>query len=232
MSRRITEDFIKLNNFFNNYSLHSYATARKQIEECKTMHKKLYGLMIFVAEFNYQTAKSQMLISDFFNEMNSDLLLSLFNWVQGMYKPAKLELRCSIENFLKALLLINTPSVIEEKSVYAIFDLAKADKHFQTDLGRAQIDLLRNDYSILCRTVHSAPLELHSTSALNLLPQYDKVFSEEIITLYTRILEAILGVLYLNYPTIVDNMHPENKKDYLDCLSTTTKSQINTLLYS
>ncbi len=229
MSRRIAEDFAKLNEFLINYTLKTYAISDDQNEECKTMHKKLYGLMIFITEFRHQ--RTVTIMSNFLDEMSSDLLLSLFNWIQGMYKPSKLELRCAIENFLKSVLSIDNPTIIEVKSVYEIFDLAKVDKHFQGEFGEIRIDQLRNDYSTLCRTVHSAPLEMHSTSALNLLPQYNKGFSQELLTLFVKIIENCLGILYINYPSIIDNMHPENKKDFLDCISKTTKKTINEFLY-
>ncbi|NLL73819.1 MAG: hypothetical protein GX237_09870 [Clostridiales bacterium] len=229
MSRRLTEDFGKLSSFLCSYDLSAYTACQQQINECKSMHKKLYGLMIFSAEYNCQNKYT--FFSKFIEEMSSDLLLSLFNWIQGMYKPAKLELRCAIENFLKAVLFLSDAEIIQEKSVYEIFDVAKADKHFQTEFGKKRIELLRNDYSTLCRTVHSDPLQIHSTSALNLLPQYNMDLSTEFVNLYIRIVENSLGILYINYPVIVDNMHPENKKDFLDSLSKTTKKEIVGILY-
>ncbi len=229
MSRRIREDFVKLSDFLDAYTLSKYSSNDSQIDKCKAMHKKLYGLIVFVGEYNHQFNSKE--ISKFFNEMASDFLLSLFNWIQGMYKPAKLELRCSIENFLKAILSVKTPTVLEEKSVYEIFDLARKDIHIDNCFGEIRGEQLRNDYVILCRTAHSAPLEMHSLSALNLLPQFNEVFAQELVVLFTRIIENILGILYINYPKVVDNMHPENKKDFLDCLSKTTKKDVNDYLY-
>lgn len=229
MSRRLTKDFEKLSSFLCGYNLGTYTARQQQINECKAMHKKLYGLMIFSAEYSFQNKYTYF--SKFLEEMSSDLLLSLFNWIQGMYKPAKLELRCAIENFLKAVLSLSDVAIIQEKSVYEIFDAAKADKHFQTEFGKIRIELLKNDYSTLCRTVHSDPVQMHSTSALNLLPQYNMDLSIELVNLYIRIVENSLGILYINYPATVDNMHPENKKDFLDSLSKTTKKEIVESLY-
>lgn len=229
MSRRITEDFEKLSSFLCTYNLNIYTNSQQQIEECKAMHKKIYGLMIFTAEYSLQNGES--FFTKYLEEMSSDLLLSLFNWIQGMYKPAKLELRCAIENFLKAVLSLSDITILQEKSVYEIFDAAKEDKHFQNEFGKISINLLRNDYSTLCRTVHSDPLQLHPISALNLLPQYNMDLSKELDDLYIRIIENSLGLLYFNFPDIIDNMHPENKKDFLDSLSKTTKRQINERLY-
>ena len=229
MSRRLTEDFEKLSVVLCDYNRESYIKCQHQIYECKAMHKKMYGLMIFVAEFNTQNAHTYF--SQFLEEMSSDLLLCLFNWIQGMYKPAKLELRCAIENLLKSVLSSSDTSIIEEKSLYEIFDIAKVNKHFETDFGKTRFELLRNDYSTLCRTVHSDPLQMHSTSALNLLPQYNRELSKELVTLYIRIVENSLGILYINYPFTIDRMHPENKKDFLDSLSKTTKKEVIESLY-
>lgn len=229
MSRRISDDFTKFEQFVKEYSIQNIPINRAQIEESKAMHKKLYGLMIFVAEFKVQN--SMPVVSQYFDETTSDLLLALFNWIQGMYKPAKLELRCSIEEFLKSILFISTPMVISMKSVYEIFDLAHKDKHFQTPFGATCLNQLKSDYSTLCATVHSAPVEIHSTSALNFLPKYDGSLAKEVSKLFTKIIEIFLGVLFLNYADVVDKMHPENKDDFLCCLSKITKKKVVQSLY-
>ena len=54
MSRRIGEDFDEFVKFLSKYSLTSYASAPQQIEACKGMHKKLFGLLVFNAEFKIQ----------------------------------------------------------------------------------------------------------------------------------------------------------------------------------
>lgn len=230
MSRRIADDFAALNNFLSKYNLASYGSIPKSIELCKCMHKKLLGFLIFCAEFNLQNICSDCI--PYFEEMSSDLRLSLFCAVQGMYKPAKLQLRCSIEIFFKSLIMISKPTIIQEKSVYAIFDAAKSDSHFSTTYGVACYNLLHNDYATLCRTVHGNPTVMHPTSALVSLPQYDEKLFEELADIYVRIVESFLGILYLNYPVVVDQMHPENKKDFLDCITKTTKSSIMKTLYS
>lgn len=229
MSRRINEDFDAFSNFLTRYNLTSYTSVPQQTEFCKVMHKKLFGLLVFNAEFKVQGKHSASVT--FLEETASDLLLSLFCVVQGLYKPAKLQLRCSIENFLKSLIMIDTPGIIQEKSVYAIFDAAKDDVHFGTPVGHACVDSLHNDYAELCRTVHGDPKVMRPTSALSMLPQYDRTLLLEISSIYVRTIENYLGALYLNFPDVVDRMHPDNKKDFLDSLTKTTKGSIVSTLY-
>lgn len=229
MSRRISEDFNVFERFLSQYNLTSYTAVPRQVEACKGMHKKLFGLLVFNAEFKVQGNYPNSVA--FLDEMASDLLLSLFCVVQGLYKPAKLQLRCCMENFLKSLIMINEPAIIHEKSVYAVFDAEKNDSHFHTLIGQACIDSLHNDYSTLCRTVHGDPKIMKPVSALSMLPQYNQGSHQEISSIYIRTVEQCLGVLYLNFPIVVDQMHPDNKKDFLDCLSKTTKGNVVNTLY-
>ena len=195
----------------------------------KKLHKKLFSLLIFSAEYSRQNSISTY--TKYLDEAASDLLLSLFSSIQGMYKPAKLVLRCSIENFLKSMLSIIDPMIINEKLIFSIFDKAKYDPHFIGTIGSKVLGSLQSDYSTLCRTVHSAPSEIHTTSALNLLPHYSQQHFSELSSLFIRTTENFLSVLYVNYPVIVDRMHPENKADFLDCLSKSIKKSVVEQLY-
>jgi len=229
MSRRITTDFDQLKLFFSEYTLKSHLLNETQVTECKAMHKKLYGFMLFIAESNRQKGSSAM--GTYLAEMASDLLLSMFNWLQGMYKPAKLELRCSIENFLKALQSVDNPHILIEKSMSAVFDAAKNDQHFNNTYSATILAKFKSDYAVLCQIAHSAPRSIDSISALNLLPKYDPKISDEVVTIFIRVIENSMGILYTQYPSVIDKMHPDNKKDFLDCLAKSTKEEINKYLY-
>ena len=148
-----------------------------------------------------------------------------------MYKPAKLELRCAIENIIKATLAVDNPLIIKVKSLFEVFDLAKDDRHYQSGIGKKCLLDLHNDYATLCQTVHSASVDINSLDSLKILPRHDVIFSKNLCRMYLRCIENMIIVLYLNYPDIVDGMHPENKKDVLDCLSKRTKSSVTAYLF-
>ena len=228
MSRRIGEDFASFSSFLQRYSLVLHCSDQ-QIDIYKAMHKKLFGFLVFAAEFEAQKVHEDS--NPFFAEMSSDLLLSLFCAVQGMYKPAKLELRCSMELLLKAIVMTNNSNIIEEKSVYTVFDIAKQDKHFLAPFAKARINTIENDYSTLCRTVHGDPNVMSPVSALMLLPQYEEHMLRDLSKLYVRTVENYLALFYFNYPDVVDNMHPENKKDFLDCMAKSDKCEVIVSLF-
>lgn len=133
MSRRIGEDFKAFSDFLQNYNLSSFNSTQKQTDEYRAMHKKLFGLLIFSAE--YKTQNIQKGNELFFTEMSSDLLISLFCAAQGLYKPAKLQLRCSIENFLKAMIIFDTPTIVQEKEYMQFLMQLRVIAIFSAHLG-------------------------------------------------------------------------------------------------
>lgn len=227
MSRRITSDFDSFVNFIVNYQLN---INKEQSDSFKSMHKKLYAFLIFLAELKIQRYSEQSLL--YLKEVGSDLMIALFCMIQGLYKTSKIQLRCSIENFLKALVLIKTNDVTEEKNVYRIFDIAKADKHFVGKVQQKSFTVIQKNYKTLCRTVHGDITTFDSISALALLPKYNEKSLRECVKLYNEVTEKFLEILFVNYYENVDKMHPENKKDFLDCLSKTTKMEVNNTLFS
>lgn len=204
MSRRINDDFLLLEDFITNYQLSKYNSDPEQIEKYKSMHKKLYAFLVFVAEFERQSINKNS--DKFLSEVSSDLMLSLFCAIQGMYKPAKLQLRCGIENFIKAIIMIDTPQIVVETSVYAIFDAATKDKHFATVTGDKVRQKIRNAYTILCHTVHGDTSVMHPLSALSLLPEYDEKLLAEFANIYIGCVEHYLEIFYLNYPMVLDSV--------------------------
>ncbi len=227
MSRRINEDFNKFVTFTQEYH---FSLNSNQIERYKPMHKKLYAFLIIVAEMKNQCHDAKSIV--FLEEAASDIMTAFFCIAQGLYKAGKLQLRCSIENFLKALILITTPNITEEKVVNNIFIIAKQDRHFTNSFASQLLDFIQNDYKLLCETVHGNLATFHPISALSLLPQYDEDLLSECIDLYSKTVESFLGILYINYCICVDQMHPENKKDFLDCISKTTKGNVIESLFS
>ena len=128
--------------------------------------------------------------------------------------------------------MIDTPTIIQERSVYEIFDAAKKDRHFAGIIGQACIGLLHDDYVKLCQIVHGDPAVMNPTSSLSMLPKYDSTLEKEALSIYMRTLESYLEILYFNFPITVDKMHPENKEDFLDCLAKRTKHAVIDALYS
>lgn len=94
------------------------------------------------------------------------------------------------------------------------------------DLLEGIIKERKDNYATLCRTVHGDPTVMHPISALQFLPRYEEILLKELSVLYIRVVESMLGVLYLNYPAVIDMMHPQNHEDFLVCMAKSTKKEI------
>lgn len=58
MSRRINEDFVLLKQFIEDYQIAQDQLSSEQNEKYKSMHKKLFGFLVFAAEFKEQNINS------------------------------------------------------------------------------------------------------------------------------------------------------------------------------
>ena len=231
MSRRIKRDADILLSFFNDYTLSGFCENQDRIKDCKTLHKKLYAIMVFRNETISSEQHFNIEFMDYMDEAISDLMLSVFSWGQGAYKSAKLHLRCSIENYLKSLLSITTSDVVFEKRVYLLFENADNDKHFLNPLNKLSLDNLKNSYSALCAVVHSSPTERAPINAIKYLPSYNKEHSRAFVSQFCSVLNSFLEIAFLHYHVMIHKMHPENKQDFMAALTQTAIKKITEYLY-
>lgn len=232
MSRRIKQDSQTLICYFNSYSLEGIFSQDKAIQDCRQLHRKLFGLMVFVGDLKIQKMNElPSYVFEYLDEMVSDLMLSIFCWAQGAYKPAKLELRCAIEDFLKAMLSINNCNILEEKRIFQVFIEAQSDIHFNNQISHEILEGLRNYYSELCLIVHSSSNPDDPCNAIRLLPKVDPNISLKFVKLFSSVIELILSDLYLNYYELIQRMHPENLQDFQEALSKSWKTKITAFLF-
>lgn len=77
------------------------------VDEFKKVHKKALGYLVIYSEMEKQNITRRHLDNKalfYLKESVSDVLQSVFAWVNGAYKAADLLLRSSIENFNKAII--------------------------------------------------------------------------------------------------------------------------------
>lgn len=234
MSRIINEDFSLIQQFFSDYSLEQIMQDRSFMQEFKLLHRKAYALLIFIAELEEQN-KREPFISEttlkYKRETLSDLMLAFFCWVNGAYKPANLQMRSCIENFIKCLLFESTPNIITEKSVYKVFDLAKANPIFTDPIGIKNLNILSCCYSELCQVAHGEISSLSEINALNFLPTYDKVLTREFVGIYSKLLEAILSTIFKVYYNNVYKMHSLNQDLFFQGLKKGSVKEIISYIY-
>ena len=218
MSRVIYSDFERMETFLKNYSLEKLTEDDDFKRELKLLHRKLYSFMVFNSELisqNKARKKLHNITTTYIKEAVSDIVLALFCWVHGAYKPANLQLRSSIENFLKGILYESIPTIVEEKRVYLIFNLAKENTIFNNEIGEKHFNSISHYYSKLCQVAHGEINSLSEIDALKLFPVHDNHKSNEFILCYTGLLDSMLAMIYMTYYTYIYKMHEFNIELFL-----------------
>lgn len=228
MSRLIGDDFNRLITYFNEYNLKTVITKDAFERNAKSIHRKLYAFLVLTNELEQQSilSSSEDILRKLFKEIGSDLILSFFCWVNGAYKPAELQLRSSIENFVKAFLYKQFPQIIMTKSVYEIFDLAENSDIFNNKICYSHYSVLRNEYASLCAYVHSSMDKLAQNEALIQLPKYNNALADEFCTHFQNVANKMLSISYYTYYDNVFLMHTTNRDLFLQGLLKKDKQEI------
>ena len=228
MSRLIQTDFDKLILYLKSYNLDKVISDPDFNNNAKCIHRKLYSILMFNSEMESQNLFSSCddTLKCYFKEIGSDLILAFFCWVNGAYKPAELQLRSSIENFIKALSYKEKPSIIATKNVFEVFDSAAQTTVFNNDICTKYLSELKFEYSSLCAFVHSSPQKLAQNDALITLPTYNAKNATEFCSHYQKILNNMLSILYYTYYDNIYKMHEENRDLFLQGLLKSDKAKI------
>lgn len=229
MSRLIQEDFSKVFEFLETYKIRQNV-LNASVDNMKEMHKKMYALLVFDAEICNKSSLYQS-EKNYLKETLSDIVTSFFSWSNGLYKPAAMSLRSSIENILKSLIYRTNNNIINEKSVYKIFEEARDSSSFQSPIQQTHVSILSDSYSKLCEVVHSGETKLISVSSLGFFPKYNEVQANEFKTLFIKTTKSILALLYFTYHKEIQYIDEHNKNSFLQSLDKSIKSSVNEYYY-
>lgn len=225
MSREIEQDFAKVIQFYNEYTMMN-TVAKDGIEkQLKCMHRKLYSYMMFLGEqesmgaFDETTLKYQ-------KEVVSDLIMAFFCWSNGVYKPAKLLLRSSIENFVKAMVYVHCSDIVKIRNVYEVFETAGKQKPFSETYTNVHFGNIHAKYADLCATVHGSMDKLANIGGLIQFPCYDVAEANSIYDDYVTIVDAYLECVYYIYYEQIYRMHEFNRDLFLQGVQRKEKQKI------
>lgn len=224
MSRYTNEDANKLIDYFKEYELDEVFSNSAFVDEFKKVHKKALGYLVLFSELEKQNTSKNIFDTQaifYLKESVSDVLQSIFVWVNGAYKGADLLLRSSIENFNKAIIGNENPCVYTEKSVYKIFDMAEQIGMYQIMIGNESMSVvLHRIYGELCKSTHTATTaDMDHVTALNLLPKYERTKTQEFRKYFEVLIDAYLGFFLANYRDVVDGMYRGNADIFYEVIS-------------
>lgn len=206
MSREVTNDFVRLKEFFANYTTAANLGNATFVKFLSAYHKKYLAYLTYIAELsaykNNATLKGLTAKQfEFFSESCSDCGLALFDAVNGNYKASRLLLRSSIENFMKAIVLDEDTTIDQESSVFNLFDRVKAVSMFSSSAETMKLYYsIHQEYRELCRDVHTAGVEnMTQLSALKTFPTFDEKQAEGLMRIVKILIMSYVTLLSLKY---------------------------------
>lgn len=231
MSRLISQDFECVMDFLKSYNIKDVCNDDNFHRSYKKIHKKQFSLLIFSSEINELLLGNDSCIFRI-KETYSDIAISSFLLVHGMYKQAYMSLRSSIENFLKSICCTSNPSVLTDKSVYSIFEKTKELDYFKNKDLNDMFNELNSCYEKLCHYTHTATtVNMSNLSALNSIPMYDLSKVNEFTNLFNRVTSNILLIYICIHRELFYSMNQSNRIAILESFSTSTRRKIHENLF-
>ncbi|WP_233960453.1 hypothetical protein [Pectobacterium versatile] len=228
MSRITNNDYKLVVDFLKNYSLSSVCSNDEFLQNLKSVHKGYFSLLVFSSEINLgQHVGLNQEILNRLNEACSDIGASILLLAHGMYKQANMSLRSSIENFSKSISYLSCPDVIEDKSVFSIFEKTRSIDIFRNELLRSKYSEITSIYADLCAYTHTATISnMARISALNSIPTFEVEKCNEFIIQAKKLTSRILIIYTHIHRSRFFRFSPSNRDVVLNALSSTERRLI------
>ncbi len=238
MSRDVKDDFEKLVKFVGEYQLTNSLAKEKFIDLLSAQHKRYYALLTCIEEFSFQqiapipssSPKCTERNEEFYDiliESISDMGNSLFAWIHGGYKMSSVILRSSVENFLKAVGIIECQDINKIKNVYEVIDKAESISFYTNEVNKLFFNNLKLIYTELSGVVHTATIkQMEHLSALDYFPHFDHSKAEKAATRFTKVANSYLATLCLMFKECYLCMHFRNRDIILEVLVPEAKARL------
>lgn len=151
---------------------------------------------------------------DLLSECFSDIVSSFSAALHGLYKPANMSLRSSIETFTKGISSLHSTEASTTKSVYRIFEIAKTCNTF-SDASEKYFNTVHQQYVLLCNFTHtSTKAHMVRNHALANFTKQDNEQLKVWVAHYEATIKAILSILMLANSRIYLDTPPKAQDIY------------------
>lgn len=241
MTRATQEDFEHVKEFLHEYRMHALLEDKEALNKIKSSHGKYFSALVMFHELKHNSptlpisseptdtqTKTNELFWQYLEEIISELGSTLFLLANGLYKPAKLVMRSTLENFFKISASLHSPDIYAKKSTYEVIELAKQSEAFKESPEKEIFGSLHSCYASLCRSVHTAnPENMQKISALGYFPNIDSTELSETTKTYNLITSSYIAVLSLLFRETFHKIHYKNK----DIIQSSIAKNITLKLY-
>ncbi len=206
MSRIADADLVNLHDFLQAYRIPTDLGAQQRWQLLKRCHRQVLVALQLWDRFSLSVKSGSGVAhgvpvdssSDAFSHIGeyfSDLTCVLVCLLHGLYKPANMQLRCAIENFVRGFAGLTSLEAKETKNVYRLFEVAAIQKPFQ-DESLADFVSLQQIYGNLCSHVHSAtPAQRAGVHHVSAHMKHDTVKMREVVVDLEKVNRAALSVM-------------------------------------
>lgn len=233
MTREVKSNFKKLQEYVENYSLTDLKTNTIFQGQLLGIHRNYTSLLTITSELIHQNDIKNIselsLPESFFDyllESTSDIGNAIFCWIHGAYKPSKIMMRCSIENFVRSIGSIQDVEFLTEKNIYKLFETANNTPIFREPaLRNSCYKHIREYYKQLCADVHTANKKhMVHVSALKHFPHFDKSQAKDTEKIIIAIINVLLSFLCVTFKETFFKMHHRNQENILISLCSEVKN--------
>jgi hypothetical protein len=231
--RPVDLSFDELLTFLEAYKLSGIALDDKLRADLKSAYRRYKTLLIWHHYLTHSAAwetnaQRRALFLDFHTECVSDAAQSILIAAQGMYKPAHLILRSSVENHFKCIGILHGINVAAINSVFALVDAVKDTAVAKsTSAGRNHFQWLRAEYTRLCDHVHTAnQLHMAKTNLLGVFPRYERPNAATFFAGLSTVATSIAALNCLMLREAFQKMHHSNFDQICDVLPKATRTEL------
>ncbi|WP_146095720.1 hypothetical protein [Xanthomonas arboricola] len=226
MIRFVKDDYIRLVEYISSYSMAE--PSAESDASIKKIHRACLAALQVWSVVSGKIAGDGVIIgsgylnddlpgSAWIGEFFSDLVSSAFSSFHGLYKPAHMTLRSSIEVLLRACAGVASEEALATTSIFRLFDICRGGAAF-AGLAAKHLDKLHACYSDLCKFTHTATqAHMAKTYAFANYPSTNpaqlNVFSEK----FYAVIVSGLSVLVINDKSLYLNV-PPRARDLLEMI--------------
>lgn len=234
MSRESVDDLQALLGFLERYTFADLLQADNFVAWLKLMHKHHLALLTTIAELTSTESDLNSSFVDSYGEQGRQYLIEvgsdcsehLLTVASGCYRAGATTLRASIESFAKAFSALEAPEVLEQTSVYKVFDIAKECAFFKSTTAEAALEALRGVYVELNHFAHTVgPSNIFGAHSAGAFPIMSQV-NDDMAKLFARAVRGFISALIGTRRDLYDRFDHRNK---LIVASSLTRAQRRTV---
>lgn len=205
MIRFAQVDYSRLREYFDAYRFTPDGCAGSSVA-VKNIHRNTLCAMQVWAAFRQEIAGGNFIVDEgslgagsegaiLLDEFFSDVVSASFAAFHGLYKPAHMTLRSSIEVLVRGLASVKSDAALETTSVSKLFELAGGTGLFG---GSSEIHFhaIKAEYGELCGFVHTAtPGHLGRIYAFADFPIMDSTRLSQFARHHQKVIVAVLSIM-------------------------------------